>query len=199
MIVQEELLGLMKRIAAKVTGKQFASEQGIIKANVPEIKLTECKATGQEVNLFKETSFFNDAYELYFEVNKVNALAKQSYTDFCLLVEETRKKSNGAPGGISTKIPVNTSEQFKVMLRIMEKLFKKEIDAKRTTKIITKINERLKVIEDPKIQAVVREIMTVWNDEITDILKKRNKKKWRQNLLSVIYCVRNVCISQLMT
>ncbi len=106
MQVEQELAGLMKRIAAKVSAKQFAGEVGMVKAKVPEIKLTESKATGQEVNLFKETTFFNNALELYYEVNKVNALAKKSYTDFCLLVEETRKKSNGAPGGISTKIPV---------------------------------------------------------------------------------------------
>ncbi len=87
MIVEEELLGLMKRIAGKVAGKQFAGDKGMGQVKVPEIQLMECKATGQEVNLFRETSFFNDAFELYFEVNKVNTLAKKSYTDFCLLVE----------------------------------------------------------------------------------------------------------------
>lgn len=74
-----------------------------------ELKLNESKVTNSEVNLFKETAFFKSYEELYIEVNRVNAEAKKSYTDFSLLVEEVRKKSNGLPGGISTKIPSKPS------------------------------------------------------------------------------------------
>ena len=108
----------MKRIAAQVSSKQFAEGQNKALSKIPELKLTESQITVKEVNLFKETTFFNSAFELYHEVNKINSEAKKSYTEFSLLVEETRKKSNGLPGGISTKIPVKESEQFKVMLRI---------------------------------------------------------------------------------
>lgn len=98
------------------------------------------------------------------EVNKENSEAKKSYTDFSLLVEECRKKSNGIPAGISTKIPNKSSEQFKVFLRIMEKMFKKEIDEKRTTKIIKKINDSLSALASPNLSVVVKEIMNAWNN-----------------------------------
>lgn len=75
-------------------------------SKIPNLKVTESQITGKEVNLFKKTTYFNSALELYHEINNINTEAKKSYTDFSLLVEETRKKSNGLPGGISTKIPI---------------------------------------------------------------------------------------------
>jgi hypothetical protein len=164
----------MKRISAKVNQKQSEKNQGKIVKNV-ELKLTESKVTYADVNLFKDTAYFKSYEELYIEVNKVNLEAKKSYTDFSLLVEEVRKKSNGLPGGISTKIPLKMSEQFKVMLRIMEKMFKKEINPERTTKLINSINQQLQEVLSPTLDVVVRVIMTTWNEEIKKILTEREK------------------------
>jgi hypothetical protein len=107
----------MKKIANNVSNKQNPNPPELVK-NV-EIKLTECRATNKSVNLFKDTGFFDDYISLNIEINRVNNQSKKSFTDFSLLVEEARKKSNGIPAGISNKIPVKQADQFKVLLRIM--------------------------------------------------------------------------------
>ncbi len=43
-------------------------------------------------------------------------------------MEAVRNGANGIPGGLSTKIPAKVADQFKVILRIMEKMFKKDIN-----------------------------------------------------------------------
>ena len=72
-----------------------------------------------------------------------NEEGKKSYIDFTELVEEVRKKSNGLPGGISMKIPNKSSEQFKVFIRIMEKMFKKEMSAEKTQQIREAVGKKL--------------------------------------------------------
>jgi len=54
-----------------------------------------------------------------------------------------RKKSNGLPGGISMKIPNKSSEQFKVFIRIMEKMFKKEMSAEKTQQIREAVGKKV--------------------------------------------------------
>ena len=49
------------------------------------------------------------------------------------------KRSSGTLCGVNMKLPERPDLQFKVILRIFEKMFKKEINAERMRKIIKKI------------------------------------------------------------
>ena len=51
-----------------------------------------------------------------------------------------RKRSNGIPYGANMKMPNTADQQFKVILRILEKMFKKEINEERVKSIISKID-----------------------------------------------------------
>jgi hypothetical protein len=55
-----------------------------------------------------------------------------------------RKRSNGIPYGANMKMPKRADQQFKVILRILEKMFKKEINEERVKSIISKIDKQLK-------------------------------------------------------
>jgi hypothetical protein len=63
--------------------------------------------------------------------------------EFKEFVETVRSSSNGIPYGVSMKLPKDIAQQFKVILRILEKMFKKEINQKRVESIITKIDMAL--------------------------------------------------------
>ena len=78
------------------------------------------------------------------------------------------------------KIPENEQEQFKVYLRILEKIFKKEITEERKRSIIEKIDKELQsnVEKDAvTITNVISYIFKVWTEEITLILQERQSKK----------------------
>lgn len=93
-----------------------------------------------KVNLFKDTSYFNSYEILYSEIVKVNKLAEESLKEYIEFVEAVRKRSNGIPYGVNMKLPKRNDQQFKVVLRILEKMFKKEIDKARVNKIIQTID-----------------------------------------------------------
>ena len=56
---------------------------------------------------------------------KVNSEAQKCYDDYKVLVDAVRKTAKGIPYGMGMKIPKNEDDQFKVILRILEKMFKK--------------------------------------------------------------------------
>jgi hypothetical protein len=132
-----------------------------------------------KVNLFKDTAFFSSYEALYSEIDRVNSLAEQSLADFKELVEAVQKRSKGVMYGVNMKMPKRADQQFKVILRILEKMFKKEINAERVASIISKIDARLRAGDSGKITLlnIVHEIMDVWTKEITLILKEREKNK----------------------
>jgi hypothetical protein len=94
-----------------------------------------------KVNLFKDTAYFGNYEILYSEIDKVNKLAEKSLPEFVEFVEAVRKRSNGIPYGVNMKLPKNSSQQFKVILRILEKMFKQEINEARVKSIISKIDQ----------------------------------------------------------
>ena len=76
------------------------------------------------------------------------------------------------------KMPKRMDQQFKVVLRILEKMFKNEINAERMNAIIAKIDEQIKKNnKDITLANIVHVIMEVWTKEITLILNEREKKK----------------------
>lgn len=77
-----------------------------------------------KVNLFR-SSYFNSYEEVYGEIMHVNDDAGRSYQDFKNLVDYVRKQSYGTLYGIGMKIPRDERQQYKVILRIFEKMFKK--------------------------------------------------------------------------
>lgn len=93
-------------------------------------------------------------------------------------VEGIRKRSNGIPYGVNMKLPKRAEQQFKVILRILEKMFKKEIDTTRVRTIISKIDKQLKAGgKNVSLVNIVHEIMDVWTKEITLILEERTKNQ----------------------
>jgi hypothetical protein len=56
-----------------------------------------------------------------------NEAAGRSYQDFKNLVDYVRKQSYGTLYGIGMKIPRDEGQQYKVILRIFEKMFKQEL------------------------------------------------------------------------
>jgi quinol monooxygenase YgiN len=116
---------------------------------------------------------------LYSKIDQINDKAKASLEEFAHLVEEVREESGGTLYGVNMKLPENTEDQFKVILRIMEKMFKKELTRDRVKSIIQKIDDKLeaqaKTGEVSSLQ-VVRLIIEVWTNEITNILQKRMRR-----------------------
>jgi hypothetical protein len=113
-----------------------------------------------KVNLFKDTTFFANYEVLYAELVKVNTLAEQSLPEFVDFVEQVRKRSNGIPYGVNMKMPKRADQQFKVVLRILEKMFKKEITKERVSTIITKVDKKLRASgNDITLGNIVHEIM----------------------------------------
>ena len=61
------------------------------------------------------------------------------------------------------KLPKRPEQQFKVILRILEKMFKKEINAERVNAIIQKIEKQLRAGgKNITLLTIVHEIMDVW-------------------------------------
>jgi hypothetical protein len=76
------------------------------------------------------------------------------------------------------KMPKRADQQFKVILRILEKMFKKELSQERVRSIISKIDRQLKLTKGKvTLINIVHEIMDVWTKEITLILQEREKAK----------------------
>ena len=76
------------------------------------------------------------------------------------------------------KLPKRAEQQFKVILHILEKMFKKEIDAARVRSIISKIDGQLKAKgKSVTLVSIVHEIMDVWTKEITLILEERTRSQ----------------------
>jgi hypothetical protein len=131
-----------------------------------------------KVNLFKEFAFFTNYEMLYSEIVKVNVVAEQSLAEFVDFVEAVGGRSNGIVYGVNMKMPKREDQQFKVILRILEKMFKKEINEERVKSIISKIDQQLKARGDAiTLLNIVHEIMDVWTYEITRILQVRARNK----------------------
>ena len=84
--------------------------------------------------------------------------------------------SAGVPYGVGMKLPENTADQFRVYLRIMEKMFKKELTRDRVKDIISKIDEKVKAGLSQggiTINNVVTFVIEVWTGEVTSILQER--------------------------
>jgi hypothetical protein len=64
--------------------------------------------------------------------------------EFVDFVEAVGGRSNGIVYGVNMKMPKREDQQFKVILRILEKMFKKEINEERVKSIISKIDRQLK-------------------------------------------------------
>ena len=78
------------------------------------------------------------------------------------------------------KIPSQEKDQFKVILRIFQKMFKKELTQERVRSIIGKIDESLttkKQKDQFSLIDMVRTIMETWTAEITQILTARKQQK----------------------
>lgn len=76
------------------------------------------------------------------------------------------------------KLPKRADQQFKVILRVLEKMFKKEIDTARVNKIIQTIDKNIKAKgSSVTLLNIVHEIMEVWTQEITNILQERSNKQ----------------------
>lgn len=103
----------------------------------------------------------------------MNEAAGRSYQDFKNLVDYVRKQSYGTLYGIGMKIPRDERQQYKVILRIFEKMFKKELTEEKVQSIICKIDEALKKTAESKqskrigIGDVVHGIMETWTKEIS--------------------------------
>lgn len=88
-------------------------------------------------------------------------------------MDYVRKQSYGTLYGIGMKIPRDETQQYKVILRIFEKIFKKELTQEKVQAIIGKIDEALKATATSKqskrisIGDVVHGIMGTWTKEIT--------------------------------
>lgn len=78
----------------------------------------------------------------------VNALAGDAYTEYKNLVDAIKKKSYGELYGIGMKIPKDESQQYKVILRIFDKMFKKELTPQRVEQIINKIEIALRKVQE---------------------------------------------------
>lgn len=131
-----------------------------------------------KVNLFKDTTYFNSYEILYSEIVKVNKEAEASLKEFTDFVENVKGRSNGIPYGVCMKLPKRAEQQFKVILRILEKMFKNEIDKQRVNLIISKIDKELRTKGNAvTLINIVHEIIEVWTKEITIILQERKQKK----------------------
>ena len=129
-----------------------------------------------KVNLFKDTTYFNSYEILYSEIVKVNKEAEGSLREFVDFVENVRGRSNGIPYGVNMKLPKRAEQQFKVILRILEKMFKNEINRERVFIIISKIDKELRKKGNAiTLINIVHEIISVWTKEITIILQKREE------------------------
>lgn len=72
------------------------------------------------------------------------------------------------------KLPKDERHQFKVILRIFEKMFKKELTEDRVKEIIAKIDkkigekqEKIKSSKNIELGDVVHDIIETWTEEIT--------------------------------
>ena len=109
---------------------------------------------------------------------KVNKKAEESLKEFAELVENVRSRSNGILYGVNMKLPKRADQQFKVILRILEKMFKNEINKERVSLIISKIDKELTIKANAlTLINIVHEIIEVWTKEITIILQERKEKK----------------------
>ena len=107
---------------------------------------------------------------------KVNKKAEESLKEFAELVENVRSRSNGILYGVNMKLPKRADQQFKVILRILEKMFKNEINRERVFIIISKIDKELRKKGNAiTLINIVHEIISVWTKEITIILQKREE------------------------
>jgi hypothetical protein len=99
-------------------------------------------------------------------------------SEFIEFVEAVRKRSNGIPYGVNMKLPKRADQHFKVILRILEKMFKKETNEERVKSIISKIDKQVRSGSNLiTLGNIVHEIMDVWTKEITLILQDRAKNK----------------------
>ena len=99
--------------------------------------------SSNKINLFKNAKYFSSYEEIYSEIINVNEATKKSYVDFKSMVDFVRKNSYGELFGIGMKLPVDERYQFKVILRIFEKMFKQELTPERVQKLIIKIEKNL--------------------------------------------------------
>ena len=86
-------------------------------------------------------AYFDDYQGLYAQIDKVNQQASKELAKFSKLVDEIREDSEGELFGVNMKMPKDKGSQFKVLLRIMEKMFKAEITPQKVKEIIEKVDK----------------------------------------------------------
>lgn len=122
--IEAKLQGIIKAISARESPDMSQGQ-----AYSLDIKMQHFNPPKEfKVNLFKDNIYFNSYQELYSEIEKVNNQAEESLAEFKEFVEAVRNSSNGIPYGVNMKLPKDIAQQFKVILRILEKMFKKEIN-----------------------------------------------------------------------
>ncbi len=73
-----------------------------------------------------------------------------------------KKKTKGFNEKVNLKLPDNSKNEFKVMLRIMEKMFR-EIRSKKQV-LIKNLDNILDNMDNVTIDAVIHEIIGVWTN-----------------------------------
>lgn len=100
--------------------------------------------SSNKVNLFKNIVHFDSYEDIYAEIIHINDMTRNSFEYFKDVVNFVKKKSYGDLFGIGMKLPKDMTQQFKVILRIFEKMFKKELTTERVNSIIANIDLSLK-------------------------------------------------------
>ena len=138
--------------------------------------------SSNKVNLFKNIHYFSSYEDIYAEIIHINDTTRGSFEYFKNVVNFIKKKSYGDLFGIGMKLPKDMRQQFKVILRIFEKMFKKELTKERVDSIITKTELSLKkkqaaLVGGKKIGTVdvIQSITETWTSEITDIVNRRKE------------------------
>lgn len=96
------------------------------------------------INILQEYHNIQDYSQLYDILMKVNAQAKDTYKEFKIIVDQTRKQSHGIPYGLEIKIPTAEEVQFPVLLPVVASILGPENSQKVTRNIVTELHERLK-------------------------------------------------------
>jgi hypothetical protein len=92
------------------------------------------------VNLFKNVKLFNNYKEVYGEIIRINEQTSKYYEKYKNLVNFVQRQSFGTSFDISMKLPKEENQQYRVILRIFEKMFKNDLTPKRVESILQKVD-----------------------------------------------------------
>lgn len=100
---------------------------------------------------------------LFGEIEKVNEKAKLVLPSFKEMLYKVSYENKGDHAKCGLKLPEDKGSLFRVLIRIMEKMFKKEFsDKNRQVKIMEKVEKELETNRKSSMQDVVLAIMHVW-------------------------------------